>query len=377
VKKLTIGITCYPSIGGSGIVATSLGYHLAKLGHSVHFISYEKPFRFHAAKNIRFHKVDINEYELFRYPDYTLPLAVKMADVHEKFGLDIMHVHYAVPHATAALLACAMLKQCDGNAPKIVTTLHGTDITLLARDASLYSVIKFSIEKSNAVTSVSADLKKDTQRILDTQKHIEVIPNFYDPKPARHSVNYMRKKLGVKPDDFMAIHLSNLRPVKRIGDLLKITAALKKYPKFKLLVIGAGSFNAYRKIVNKLKIANQIIVKQDVSDIENYIHAADIGLFTSETESFGLGILEVLAYGKPVVSSRVGGIPEVVNHNITGFLSPKGNIESFTKQIERLMENPELSVKMGNAARLEAKEKFSSDKVVAQYLEYYYKTLKL
>lgn len=375
MKKLTIGITCYPSIGGSGIIATQLGYHLAKLGHKVHFISYEKPFRFHPAKNVYFHKVDINEYELFRYPDYTLPLAVKMVAVHEKYKLDILHAHYALPHATAALLACAMLKQCDGNAPKIVTTLHGTDITLLARDPNLYPVIKFSIEKSDGVTSVSASLKKDTLRILNTKKHIEAIPNFYDPKLATIAKEKIRKHLGIKSTDFVAIHLSNLRAVKRIEDLLKATAILKKYPQFKLLIIGAGDFATYTPLVKKLGIQKQIIVKQNIPDIENYINAADIGFYASETESFGLGILEVLTYGKPVVASNVGGIPEVVSHNKSGFLSRKKNIRTFASNITKLIKNPTLVKKMGVAAKAESAQKFSSIKVVQKYLEFYTKTL--
>lgn len=375
MKKLTIGITCYPTIGGSGIVATQLGYNLARLGHEVHFISYEKPFRYEPAKNVYFHKVDINEYELFRYPDYTLPLAVKMTEVHEKFKLDILHVHYAVPHATAALLSCAMLKQCDGTAPKIITTLHGTDITLLARDPNLYSVIKFSIEKSDAVTSVSADLKKDTQKILNTKKSIEVIPNFYDSKPMGHSKQSIRRDLNIKNEDFVAIHLSNLRAVKRIEDLLKITAALKDYPKFKLLIICAGDFNKYQKIVNKLKISKQVTVIQNPPSIQKYIQAADIGLYTSETESFGMGILEVLSYGLPVVASKVGGVPEVINDKVTGLLTPKGSIPTLKKNIIKLMEDHELREKMGEAARLEAKEKFSSAKIVEQYIKFYARTI--
>src|ERR1700761_9227068 len=215
-RRLSIGITCYPTVGGSGIVASQLGSELARLGHRIHFISYDPPFRLDPGQpNIFFHKVEINEYQLFKYPDYTLPLAVKMVAVAQKHKLDLLHVHYAVPHATAALLATSILKAQCRRAPHVVTTLHGTDITLLARDPNLGPIIKYSIESSCGVTAVSESLRKETVQVLRTKKPIEVVHNFY--RPAEHSMSRLevRHSLKLKDSDFVLIHMSNLRPVKR------------------------------------------------------------------------------------------------------------------------------------------------------------------
>jgi N-acetyl-alpha-D-glucosaminyl L-malate synthase BshA len=373
---LKIGIVCYPSVGGSGIVATNLGLELSKLGHEVHFISYEPPFRLMGKhKNIFFHKVHINEYSLFKYPDYTLPLAVEIGNVHEKHELDIVHVHYAVPHATAALLAKDMIKQCSHcKPPKIITTLHGTDITLLAQDKSLDEVIKFSIEKSDGVTAVSENLKKDTLKILKTKKPIEVIYNFYSPpKPTKSRAN-VRKGLKIKNDDLLGIHLSNLRPVKRIPDLLEITARIKN-PRYKLLILAGGDFKPYLPLVKKLGIQNKLIIKEKVTSIENYINASDLAIFTSETESFGLGALECMSYGLPVLATTSGGTPEVLEHNKTGLLSKVGDIKDFAKNLNKLILDTDLRKQMGENAKKIASEKFSSSKIVPRYVEYYKKIL--
>ncbi len=320
MKQLSIGIVCYPSVGGSGVVATNLGHELAARGHQVHFISYEEPFKLDGTEpNIFFHKVNINTYELFKYPDYTLPLAVMIGAVHEAYHLDVLHVHYAVPHATAALLARQMIVNYQIKPPKIITTLHGTDITLLARDPNLYDIIKYSIEQSDGVTAVSHSLKQETCKVLASKKPIEVIYDFYNPKRPNHSRRNVRHKLHLKPNAVVAIHLSNLRPVKRIPDLLQIAAKLKS-PEFKLLILGGGEFKPYLPLVKKLKLTQTLIVKQNIRDIENYITAADFGLYTSQTESFGMGILEVMSYGKPVVAPAAGGIVEVVANKRSGFL---------------------------------------------------------
>ncbi len=357
-------------------MATNLGLELAKLGHQIHFISYEPPFKLDGKhKNISFHKVHINEYSLFKYPDYTLPLAVEIEKVQKEYQLDILHVHYAVPHATAALLARRIMRQNGTPLPKLITTLHGTDITLLAKDKSLFEIIRYSIERSHGVTTVSDSLRQDTIKLLRTDKQIEVIYNFFSPPPITKSRLALRKQLGIKADDFVVVHLSNLRPVKRIPDLLKIIARLKKEPRLKLLILSGGDFSPYRTLVKKLKLQNKIIVRQGIKDIGNYINAADIGIFPSETESFGMGILETMSYSKPVLASRAGGIPEVVDEGFTGFLFKVGDVAGFAKKLKFFMDNPEQAEQIGQAAKLAACEKFCSKKVVPEYLEYYKKIL--
>ena len=373
-KKLKIGIVCYPSIGGSGIVATNLGNQLAKLGHKIHFISYEKPFRIDLKnKNIRHHRVEVNEYQIFRYPDYTLPLAEKIGTVNNQYGLDILHVHYAVPHATAALLAKNIAANCRQKFPCVITTLHGTDITLLARDPNLDSIIKYSIEDSAGVTAVSQSLKQDTLKVLKTKKPIEVIYNSYQPEKITVHRERIRKGLNIGSEDFLAIHSSNLRQVKRIPDLLKIFA--KTGPHIKLLVLAGGDFSPFRPLAKKLKIEHKLRIVPNVSDIQNFINAADVGVYTSEKESFGMGILETMFYKKPIIATRAGGIPEVVEHKKTGILLPLGDITGFARQINLLAANPKLAGTLGQAGFTRAKTLFSNEQIVAKYLAYYKKIL--
>ncbi len=373
--KLKIGIVCYPSVGGSGIVATNLGIELARLGHDVHFISYETPFRL-VKKHPRvfFHKVLINEYSLFKFPDYTLPLAVAIEEVQKKFKLDILHVHYAVPHATAALLACRIMLANNTPQPKIITTLHGTDITLLARDKSLFEVIKYSIENSNGVTAVSQSLKNDTIKVLKTNKEIQVIHNFYTPPPVTKSRSAIRKQLTIKDTDFIAIHLSNLRPVKRIPDLLK-TVSLVRDSKFKLLILAGGDFLPFKKLIKKLGINKKVVVQKNVTDIGNYINAANVGIYTSEEESFGMGVLETMSYGKAVLSTNPGGVPEVVEDGKSGFLFKVGNVNGIAKKLDWFMARPDALETMGQVAKQHACEKFCSQVIVPKYVEYYKKIL--
>ena len=373
---MKIGIVCYPSVGGSGVVATNLGNELARLGHKVHFISYETPFMLQLkARNIFFHKVNINEYTLFKYPDYTLPLTETIVAVHQKYHLDILHVHYAVPHATAALLAKRILLAAGEKPPKIITTLHGTDITLLANDPNLFTVIKYSIEKSNGVTAVSRNLKRETLRVLKTKKPIEVIYNFFSPPSPTKTPLAVRRSLKIKPDNFLAIHLSNLRPVKRIPDLLKIAKALKSDKRFKLLILAGETFAPYQPLAQKFRLKN-LIVKTHVKDIENYLNAADLGIYTSETESFGMGMLETMAYDNPVLATKAGGVPEVMQDGKTGFLLKVGNVNGFVNKIKVLMREPQLLQKLGRQAQQRAATEFSAQKIVSKYVDYYRKILK-
>jgi N-acetyl-alpha-D-glucosaminyl L-malate synthase BshA len=377
MNRLSIGITCYPTVGGSGIVASQLGSELARLGHRVHFISYEPPFRLDRKQpNVFFHQVELNEYRLFKYPDYTLPLAVKMVEVAAKHKLDILHVHYAVPHATAALLATQIARDQTQHTPHVITTLHGTDITLLARDPNLGPIIKYSIESSCGVTAVSRSLKKETIQVLKSRKPIEVIYNFYRPKPPRKGRQEVRRALRVRNNDFLLIHMSNLRPVKRAQDVLRVVAELKDQPNVKLLILAGGSFTPFRKIVKRLGIEDRLIVKDNVLDIENYLHASDAGLYASERESFGMGVLETMSFGKPVVATRVGGVTEIMRDGETGFLKRLGDVPSMARAVRTLANDPELAARMGEAARARAEQKFSSQQSVEQYLDLYRRTIR-
>src|SRR5579863_9701746 len=376
-NPLAIGITCYPSVGGSGIVASQLGSELARMGHQVHFISYEPPFRLDRRQpNVFFHRVELNEYRLFKYPDYTLPLAVKMVEVADKFKLDILHVHYAVPHATAALLATQISREQARRAPHVITTLHGTDITLLARDPNLMPIIKYSIESSCGVTAVSHSLQEETVQVLQTKKPIEVIYNFYRPKSPRKSRTQVRRALKIRADEFLLIHLSNLRPVKRAQDVLRVLAEVKDQEHVKLLILAGESFAPFRPLVKKLKIEDRVVVKENVLDVENYLNAADAGLYASERESFGMGVLETMSFGKPVVATRVGGVSEIIRDGETGFLKRLGDVRSMAKAVRLLAADPKLAECMGQAARLRAEQEFSSQKSVDQYLDLYRRTIR-
>jgi L-malate glycosyltransferase len=384
MKNLAIGITCYPSVGGSGIVASQLGSELAKLGHRVHFISYEPPFRLDLAQpNIEFHPVKINEYQLFKYPDYTLPLAVKMVAVAHKYKLDLLHVHYAVPHATAALLAADIARKQGRRTPHVVTTLHGTDITLLGRDPNLGPIIKYSIESSCGVTAVSESLRKETIQVLRTRKPIQVVYNFY--RPAEHSMSRLevRHSLKLRNSDFVLIHMSNLRPVKRFPDVLRVLAQVKDLKRVKLLILAGGTtngggaagaegpFEEFRPLAKELGIMDKLVVRNNVVDIENYVNAADAGLYTSEKESFGMGVLETMSFAKPVVATGVGGVPEIVEDGRTGFLAKLGDIRSMARYVRKLEADPALAASMGQAAQLRAQQEFSAERSVDRYLDYY------
>ncbi|HMD60344.1 MAG TPA: N-acetyl-alpha-D-glucosaminyl L-malate synthase BshA, partial [Opitutaceae bacterium] len=289
-RPLKVGITCYPSVGGSGILASALGEELARRGHEAHFISYERPFRLpSAAPRLFFHPVVINSYQLFKYPDYTLPLSVKMAEVSRDYGLDVLHVHYAVPHATAAILAQSMLP--PGGRPRVVTTLHGTDTTLLGRDAGYGPAITFALDRSDAVTTVSAFLEQETRQLLAVSRPIDVIHNFFEPHPPRRSREEVRRELGVGREALL-LHSSNLRPFKRIDILLECCARIRPRDSFKLVILAGADFSPFVGDVGRLGLEDRVIVRENVSEIEDYVQAADIGLFTSDMESFCLSILE-------------------------------------------------------------------------------------
>ena len=362
---LRIGITCYPSVGGSGILATALGKDLARRGHDVHFICYERPFRLSTdGPGPHFHHVAINDYGLFKYPDYTLPLSVRMAEVSRDHRLDVLHVHYAVPHATAAILARSMLPR--EQQPRVVTTLHGTDTTLLGYDPNYAPAIRHALINSDAITTVSESLKRETQRVFDFEDPIEVIHNFFVPRPPRRSREEVRRELGLG-DEVVVLHSSNLRPGKRIDLLLETVARVRPVNAFKLLVLAGEPFAPFAEQVRRLGLADFVIVREKVTDIEDYLQVADIGLYTSETESFCLSILEAMCFGCPSVSTRVGGIPEVVEDNQSSLLVPFGDVDALVGALEGLIDDKIRRSVLGRAAQARARERFSAEVIVPRY----------
>ena len=365
LRPLKIVITCYPTVGGSGILATALGEELARRGHEVHFISYERPFRLpENSPRLHFHPVVVNEYPLFKYPDYTLPLSVRMAEVSRDHGLDVLHVHYAVPHATAAILARAMLP--PELQPRVVTTLHGTDTTMLGRDADYRPAIHHALTHSDAVTAVSAFLKHETQQVLGFNGSMDVIHNFFAPRPPKRSREEVRRELGVK-DEAVIVHSSNLRPLKRIDLLLETVARIRRRDSFKLVILAGGSFEPFANDVRRLGLAKQVIVREKVNDIEDYLQAADLGLFTSDTESFCLSILEAMFFACPSVARNVGGIPEVIEDNVSGTLVASEDAGVLAGAVESLIDDPARRVALGRSARRRAREHFSAEVIVPRY----------
>jgi N-acetyl-alpha-D-glucosaminyl L-malate synthase BshA len=371
---LKIGITCYPSVGGSGILASALGEELARLGHEVHFISYERPFRMPAnAPRLFFHPVDVSDYGLFKYPDYTLPLSVKMAEVSREHRLDILHVHYAVPHATAALLARDMLP--PELRPKIVATLHGTDTTLLGKDPAYAPAIRHALDGADAITTVSHFLKAETQRLLRVERPIDVIHNFFEPRAPKETRESIRAGLGLKPNEALILHASNLRPLKRIDLLLETAARIRPANAFKLVILAGGDFEPWVPDLLRLGLQDRVIVRTNVPDIEDYFAAADLALFTSETESFCLSILEAMAFACPSVATSVGGIPEVIDHDLNGLRVPFGDPDALARAVESLLADPTRRTALGQAAQQKARTAFSAATIVPQYLALYRRVL--
>ncbi|HZN02468.1 MAG TPA: N-acetyl-alpha-D-glucosaminyl L-malate synthase BshA [Candidatus Polarisedimenticolia bacterium] len=369
---LKLAIVCYPSVGGSGILASQLGQQLGRRGHEVHFVAYGPPFRLDPnAPNVRFHPVRINEYELFRYPDYTLPLSVALADVSREFGLDLIHAHYAVPHAVAAYLARRMLGAAS---PRLITTLHGTDTTLLGKDPSYRPIIRHAIAASDGVTAVSAFLRDETRQIFGIDREIDVVHNFFAPQKPKRSRSEVRASLGVGSET-VALHMSNLRSGKRIEDLLAALARVRNGKRLRLLVLAGGDFAPYRPLVESLGIQDRVIVRGAVPDVEDYLAASDFGVYTSESESFGLSILESMFHGHPVLATRAGGVPEVVVDGETGFLLPPGDVGGFAARMEEMAEDPERFRAMGERGRARAEALFSADRIVDRYLEVYRRVL--
>jgi N-acetyl-alpha-D-glucosaminyl L-malate synthase BshA len=353
-------------VGGSGIVASVLGEELARRGHEVHFISYERPFRLPPASDrLYFHPVVINDYDLFRYPDYTLPLSVKLAEIARDFRLDVVHVHYAVPHATAAILAREMLPPTQR--PRVVTTLHGTDTTLLGKDPGYGPAIRHALNCSDAVTAVSGFLRSETHRLLDFNGEIEVIYNFFEPRPPQRSPELVRRELGLRKDELLIFHSSNLRPLKRIDLLLDTIAQIPPAHPLKLLILAGGKFAPFTDQVRRLGLEKRVIVRENVNVIEDYLQLADLALITSDSESFCMSILEAMFFACPSVATRVGGIPEVIEDGKTGILGPSGDAEALARAVESLIVDPTRRAALGQAAQLSARDRFSANEIVPRY----------
>src|SRR3954464_4494906 len=355
-RPLKIGIACFPLIGGSGILATALGSELARRGTEFFFCALAHPARVALPQdNLHFHRVDVAHNPLFPSPDYTLPLAVKMAEVARSQQLDLFHVHYAVPHALAACLASQML---GPSAPRIVTTLHGTDTTLLGQDPDYRTAIEHALVHSDAVTAVSESLRNQTQETFDLKRSIEVIPNFFTPNKPKRSRDDVRRDFGIT-DEFLVLHMSSLRPVKRIDLLLRTIAMSKNRERLRLFILAGGPFDPYEPLLDELHLRDIVIVHQNKAVVDEYVRAADAGVYTSEYESFGLSILETMFYGKPVVAFRVGGIPEVIGDSCP--LYPFGDAAAAAAAVDALIESPADVRELGERSRARAIEKFSAD----------------
>jgi len=357
-----IGIACFPLIGGSGILATALGSELARRGHDVYFFSYAQPVRLDLPQEgLHFHRVEVANNPLFPCPDYTLPLAVKMAEVARSQQLDLFHVHYAVPHALAACLASQIV---GPSAPRIVTTLHGTDTTLLGQDPDYRTAIEHALVHSDAVTAVSESLRTQTQEIFRLKRPIEVIPNFFTPNKPKRSREEVRSDFGVT-DEFLVLHMSSLRPVKRVDLLLRTIAASKNRRRLRLFILAGGPFDPYEPLLDELSLRDVVVLRQNTAAVDEYLQAADAGLYTSEYESFGLSILETMFYGKPVVAFGVGGIPEVIGDACP--LYAFGDVVAAAAGLDALIESPNLARQLGKRSRSRAAETFSADRIVPRY----------
>lgn len=373
---MKVGITCYPTYGGSGAVATELGIALAARGHEVHFITYEHPFRLpHFLPRVTFHEVNIGRYPLFEYPPYDLALAVRMHDVVLSQGLDLLHVHYAIPHATSAWIAKEMLAT-QGRKLPVVTTLHGTDITIVGQDHSYHSITRFSIERSDRITSVSQWLKDETVKAFGCENcRVEVIPNFVDPVAFErsHHGDALRKELGGGRPVLM--HISNFRPVKRVRDVVRVFAKVRAQRPCTLVMVGDGpERSGAEEEARELGVAADVRFLGRIDDVAPLLAAADLYLFPSESESFGLSALEALASGVPVVAARVGGVPEVVQDGITGALRPLGDIDGMAAAAIELLE-PARWAQVSAAAAADARARFSTADVVQQYERLYEEAL--
>jgi N-acetyl-alpha-D-glucosaminyl L-malate synthase BshA len=361
---MRIGITCYPTYGGSGIVATELGMELAARGHDVHFITYANPIRLDpGTQRIYYHEVEVSNYPLFQYPPYCLALASRMAEVADDYQLDLLHVHYAIPHSTAAMLAQQMM--AARRRLPFITTLHGTDITIVGMDRSYFPITKFSIEKSDGITGVSEDVRRDTYRVFEVPNEIRVIYNFVNTdlyKPAERRDN----------DEMRLMHISNFRPVKRVNDCVRILAEVVKATPAHLYMVGDGPDRPEaHRLARELGLDRHVTFMGKQDHVERLFPRMHALLMPSEMESCGLGALEAMACGVPPVVTRVGGLPELVTDGVDGFLEPVGDIAAQSRRVIELLTNTSMHARMAEAARRTAVERFASSAIIPQYEKFY------
>lgn len=368
---MKIGIVCYPTYGGSGVVATELGKALALAGHEVHFITYTQPPRLDIfSENIFYHEVSVASYPLFEYLPYESALASKMVDVTINEKLDLIHVHYAIPHASAAYLAKQILKYKGIHVP-VITTLHGTDITLVGRDPSFEPVVTFSINESDGVTAVSESLKNDTYDEFEILSHIEVIPNFVDLQRFQKRPHEQFKKSLCPNGEKLLMHTSNFRKVKRIGDIVRVFALVRKKIPAKLVLIGDGpERSGIEALCRELEVQNEVRFLGKMDGIEEALSLADLFLLTSEKESFGLAALEAMACEVPVISSNAGGIPEVNIHGVTGYVSEIGDVKDMAANAINMLSDPKLHDQM-KANALKRAQEFDIVKILPLYEKFY------
>ena len=371
---MKIAITCYPTYGGSGVVATELGMELAARGHEVHFISYAPPIRLnHSSERIHFHEVEVSTYPLFDHPPYALALAVKMLEVAEAADLDLLHVHYAIPHSVSALLARAM---ASPRRLPFITTLHGTDITLVGTDRSYLPITRFSIDQSDGVTAVSSYLKERTLREFEIQKPIEVIPNFVNCDLYRRVEDPERRAQWAPDGEPILMHLSNFRPVKRVTDVVEIFALVREKMPAKLVLMGDGpDRGAAEWLVRQKRLTHDVhfLGKQD--RVHDKLGLADLFLLPSDLESFGLAALEAMACEVPVIATDVGGMPEVITHGADGYLVAPRDVAAAAKHAIEILSRADRGREMGKKARESAFRKYCASKIIPHYEAYYHHVL--
>ncbi len=362
---MRIGITCYPTYGGSGIVATELGLELAHRGHEIHFITYANPIRLGSGNpRIHYHEVEVSSYPLFQYPPYCLALASRMADVARTYHLDLLHVHYAIPHSVSALLARQMLAS-ERRLP-FITTLHGTDMTLVGLDPTYFPITQFSIEQSDGVTSISEHLREHTASYFHIARPIHVIPNFvncsiYRPAPERP-----------RGGERVLVHLSNFRPVKRVLDCVRVLAEVRRHVPARLVMAGDGPDRGpAERLAAELGLAEHVSFPGKQDHIEKLLPHMDVLLLPSELESFGLAALEAMACGVPPVATRVGGVPELITHGVDGFLEQPGDIAAQAARVVELLSGEALYHRMSQAARHTAENRFSTHLIIPRYERLY------
>lgn len=370
MRKLKIGITCYPTVGGSGVIATELGKLLAEKGHDIHFITSSMPFRLNKMyPNITFHQVDVNSYSVFQYAPYDIALANKMAEVIEDEGLDVLHVHYAIPHAVCAILARDMADSDIG----IVTTLHGTDITVLGEDSSLSGAIRYGIEKSDVVTAVSDSLVSQTLELISPKKEIETVYNFVDENEyTKKEDRNLKELLGIREDEKVIIHVSNFRKVKRVQDVVKSFELIRNEIPTKLLLVGDGpEKHPIMEYVKGKSIENDILFLGKQDNLSELYSISDLMLLLSQKESFGLVLLEAMACQVPCIGTKIGGIPEVISHGENGYLVELGDINKVAEYGLNILQDPLLHKELSETSLKIVKERFSSASIVEQYESLY------